>query len=319
MRESRRSGGAPGRIHKLIGGSPHWCNGEIQLYRLASQVAPDTVPPYIGAFDANSYKVHAAYMYAFEEARAVLVMANGDSIDWQRQCADEPLTMCHIEQLLEALVELHAIGIVHNDIKPQNFVEYGGRLRLIDFGHAQLAVSKDGRAPSTHPLGTEGYTPPEMYDEWLRADVDADAADSRRNYHPHPSADIFAVGRTLDALELPADVAMRRAFVEWRDRLMAEHWHQRPTAAQALADWRELAKVCCWLKRECFVVRFTFVVFQKLAGVEEIVVKEKAAVVVDASAVVVDAEEKAVSAVVVDAKKENSMVLPLADRTNKVN
>ena len=38
---------------------------------------------------------------------------------------------------------LHSNGLVHGDIKPENFVLGGGRVKLIDFGSALL----DGRAP----------------------------------------------------------------------------------------------------------------------------------------------------------------------------
>ena len=40
------------------------------------------------------------------------------------------------EQMLEAVQECHASGIIHADIKPQNFVLVKGQLKLIDFGFA---------------------------------------------------------------------------------------------------------------------------------------------------------------------------------------
>ncbi len=40
------------------------------------------------------------------------------------------------EQMLEAVQTIHDAGVVHADIKPNNFVLVRGHLKLIDFGLA---------------------------------------------------------------------------------------------------------------------------------------------------------------------------------------
>ena len=65
-------------------------------------------------------------------------------------------------QLADGLQAAHQQGIVHRDLKPANAIlEEGGRVRIIDFGLAQLAdVSRLTQASS--PLGTANYVSPEQ-------------------------------------------------------------------------------------------------------------------------------------------------------------
>jgi len=83
-------------------------------------------------------------------------------------------------QLLSALREVHAVGLVHRDVKPANIVlTRNGRARLIDFGFTipfELA-SRDGEL-----AGSRGYTAPEQFVPMARVDG---------------RADLYAVGRVL--------------------------------------------------------------------------------------------------------------------------
>jgi eukaryotic-like serine/threonine-protein kinase len=65
-----------------------------------------------------------------------------------------------IGQLASALIALHASGIVHRDVKPQNvLVASDGRLVLLDFG---LAVSDEERVQRPELAGTVPYMAPEQ-------------------------------------------------------------------------------------------------------------------------------------------------------------
>ncbi|MFI7359060.1 serine/threonine-protein kinase [Streptomyces avidinii] len=82
--------------------------------------------------------------------------------------------------LAEGLASVHAYGVTHRDLKPQNVILGSQGPQLIDFGIArgvgETALTQDGQAP-----GTPGYTAPEVL---LGAEAGA-------------AADVFALGATL--------------------------------------------------------------------------------------------------------------------------
>ena len=105
----------------------------------------------------------------------------------ERLASPEPLPVDEalrlIDQLLDVLDAAHTLGIVHRDIKPDNLIVLpGGRLKVIDFGVAQLRGDVVGRAtPWGMRLGTVGYMAPEQ--------ARGEPVDAR--------ADLFGVGATL--------------------------------------------------------------------------------------------------------------------------
>ena len=63
--------------------------------------------------------------------------------------------------------------MIHCDIKPENFVVVGGKLRLIDFGSALVISASEEDDPDYDPdawvevtdiAGTNGFLPPECFD-----------------------------------------------------------------------------------------------------------------------------------------------------------
>jgi serine/threonine-protein kinase len=69
-------------------------------------------------------------------------------------------------QVCEALVYVHAHGVIHRDIKPENILLLeSGQVKLLDFGIA-LLVKKEGRFPwrgRSSPVGTPDYMAPERW------------------------------------------------------------------------------------------------------------------------------------------------------------
>lgn len=65
-------------------------------------------------------------------------------------------------ELLDALAEAHAKGVLHRDIKPANLlIADSGRLKVTDFGIARLESTQFTRTESV--LGSPGYMAPEQY------------------------------------------------------------------------------------------------------------------------------------------------------------
>jgi hypothetical protein len=126
-------------------------------------------------------------------------------------------------ELLAALAHIHAAGVLHRDIKPQNvLIDAHGHARLTDFGIAQprdaASLTRTGQV-----VGTEAYIAPE---------VKAGEPASERS-------DLYALGVLL------ADIARDGAGAPlWAltDRLREQAPEARPTSAgEALAELERAA------------------------------------------------------------------------------
>ncbi|MFG1646391.1 protein kinase [Amycolatopsis sp. NPDC049252] len=84
-------------------------------------------------------------------------------------------------QVLSALENAHAAGIVHRDVKPSNIMVLpGDRVKLADFGIAR-AMDDPGLTQTGGVMGSPGYMPPELF---------AGAG-------PSPASDLWSLGATL--------------------------------------------------------------------------------------------------------------------------
>lgn len=137
------------------------------------------------------------------------------------------------EQLQEALVELlravsqlHASGVVHGDLKPQNLrVDDHGQLRLLDFGLSVWTTTAPPAAGLTLP-----YAAPELLE----------------GHSPSPASDAYAIGRMLSEVlaETPSGQAV---LYDLAQALCQESPERRPSLHQALCllgisapDWSGL-------------------------------------------------------------------------------
>ena len=115
-------------------------------------------------------------------------------------------------KLCSALEEIHAAGVLHRDIAPDNIhVGPNGEVKIIDFGSARLSKEDtDDRLIVLKP----GYAPPEQYEK-------IDLRDDRQQAW----TDVYAVGATLYAAltgQRPAEASDRKAdFDRKMDRVCA--------------------------------------------------------------------------------------------------
>jgi hypothetical protein len=185
------------------------------------------LPGLIEAFSQDSMRYLALDFVAGESLR--------DQLDARGAFApDEAGPLCL--QVTRAVAALHAAGVVHHDVKPDNVkISSTGLAVLLDLGSARPAHREDSLPPpaSMGPLalepitGTAGYMAPEMREM-------ADAGMLRS----HPSLDVFALGGTI--YELVTGKRLSQEDIDSRnegaiDIAVGEVASAMPTVAEAVA------------------------------------------------------------------------------------
>ena len=98
----------------------------------------------------------------------VMDLIDGENLKERLQRTGEPMSEMEVrnvlEQVLDALQEVHGQGLWHMDLKPANvMVDQAGVVKLIDFGASKQFNSDTGGAVSTSAVAyTNGYAPREQ-------------------------------------------------------------------------------------------------------------------------------------------------------------
>jgi hypothetical protein len=133
--------------------------------------------------------------------------------------------------ILDTLDHVHAAGIAHNDIKPDNIL-FGrdGKARLIDFGIAVDYARSDTGARRGAVAGTDGYMAPEL----------------RQGGLPSASSDIYSLGvvfgqmlsgRILESYdEANSDRAVPRSFLDFFKRCLSSDPTERFGSANEASE-----------------------------------------------------------------------------------
>jgi len=113
-----------------------------------------------------------AWIYALEEFGDDLFIAGefieGETLreEVERGPGEPAVVLDTALQLAEALAAAHDQGVIHRDLKPENVMrEPHGRVRILDFGLAQMRDARTGHANRTEEgklFGTPGYMSPEQ-------------------------------------------------------------------------------------------------------------------------------------------------------------
>jgi hypothetical protein len=124
-------------------------------------------------------------------------------------------------EIAATLCGLHAIVVVHRDLKPGNIMCVNGAWKIGDFGIgknlARLVTQR-----TLQGAGTSGYAPPEQLD----------------GVEAHPSADVYAFGKILVFLLSGQTDVDRIHLPRWRDLILRctdRDRDNRPDAAAVLA------------------------------------------------------------------------------------
>jgi serine/threonine protein kinase len=204
---------------------------------------------FLARFDHPSLLKVLRFWQANGTAYMAMPVLHGRTLSEEHQAMSAPPSqawlLALIEPLLGALEKLHAQGVYHRDIAPDNIqIEPGGRPVLLDFGAARRVISDHSQALTA--ILKPAYSPIEQY---------AEAGAVKQG----PWTDFYALGATLHCLLLgrPPPPATTRTvhdeplaltpqtcpqcsaqFLQMVDWMLAPRPHDRPQSVAALRPTR---------------------------------------------------------------------------------
>jgi serine/threonine-protein kinase PpkA len=205
----------------------------IQEYALLAQIHH----PNVARIHRQDFSVAHAYI-------AMEYFPDGDLRSRMRSAAiDSDTAISYIKQAAAGLGEIHRVGIVHRDMKPDNLMlRHDGSLALADFGVAKQVSMQITDTGDGDIVGTPYYLSPEQA---LGLPVDArcdiyslgvmayELLTGRKPYHAGSAQELLRMHVQDPVPLLPPDHAHLQAVME---SLMAKDHQQRYPSAQALLD-----------------------------------------------------------------------------------
>lgn len=160
------------------------------------------------------------------------------------------MAACMALQVAEALSAAHVAGVIHRDVKPENVMFHRGKVKLTDFGIAQL-MDAQGMTTTGQVLGSPGHMAPEQIEGKecsARTDVFAlgtvlyQLATGEPPFpgrNPHQILKLIIEGRVRDPVRVRGSIGAKLARIIMRC-LATDPAHRFATAealAQALRDF----------------------------------------------------------------------------------
>jgi serine/threonine protein kinase/tetratricopeptide (TPR) repeat protein len=209
------------------------------LIKEAQAVAMLDHPNICPVYGIEEHENHSFIVMQYVEGKTL-----ADIIRTQAFSADRVLPLAH--QIVGALAEAHAHGIIHRDIKPKNImVTNSGHARVLDFGLAktiQQKQSSETAADSVSHLSQSGLVPGTiayMSPEQLRAE--------KLDYR----SDIFSLGTVLYEMVTGKNPYARDNNAEIISAVLTiKPASFKQTSAQTSREFNRIVQKCLEKKRE---------------------------------------------------------------------
>jgi serine/threonine protein kinase len=215
-----------------------WRARDTRLNRLVAVKRPHPSPPGDPSTDRLSREARAAaslshpnlitvYDYGSNELGPYLVMELVDGPTLQDVAGEVSVTQS-VEigaSVADALAAIHAVGMVHRDVKPGNVIMSNRGPLLTDFGIAHVPDATSKLTQPGEVLATPSYAAPEVL----------------AGGESTPASDVYSLARTVDELIRRSGSAPDAHVAATLRRAMSSSPEERPDAAELAAAIRPSA------------------------------------------------------------------------------